>query len=137
MVLEHMDDPVSEVKQIYRVLKHNGVLFVEVPNMDSFMLRSASCYFQLRKKDWSPLLSPLHYPYHCYGYNFSSLKYLLKECGFKIKKSFKSDIGLRGMRYGRPAAGFEKFLCRAAACAGGLLGAGDILKIIAVKEDGV
>jgi len=45
MVLEHLDEPKSTLIEINRVLKNNGFLFIEAPNMDSLMLKLAALYF--------------------------------------------------------------------------------------------
>jgi SAM-dependent methyltransferase len=133
MVLEHLDSPKATLLEIRRVLKDNGFLFIEVPNMDSWMLKLATLYFRLNKKGWSPLLSPLHHPFHCYGYNMFSLRSLLKNAGFRIKRFIISDTHLRGM-YLRPSVStLEKKLCRIAGRIASFIGKGDVLMAIATK----
>jgi len=133
MVLEHVDDPKQLLSEIRRILKPKGLLFIEVPNTDSFMLKAAALYFRLKGKNWSPLLSPLHYPFHCYGYNISSLKHLLAKQDFNMKKLLVNDSSLRGFRPDSGGAGFEKTMRNAAARMGNLLGKGDVLMVIAER----
>lgn len=134
MVLEHLDNPKATIAQVNKLLKKGGILFIEVPNMDSLMLKFASIYFRLKKKEWSPFLSPLHYPYHCYGYNVSSLRYLLESFNFEIKKVLVTSITLRGMRHRSSVGLFERMSCRLLSEFCGFLGKGDILTVIATKK---
>lgn len=134
MVLEHLDDPVNALLGIRKLLKDNGMLFIEVPNTDSWMLKLATIYFRLNKKEWSPLLSPLHHPFHCYGYNMSSLGCILKNTGFKIKKFIITDTHLRGIRGGLSTNNLEKTFCKIISRLAGFIGKGDVLIVVAVKH---
>lgn len=134
MVLEHLDDPKGALSDIKTVLRTNGILFIEVPNMDSWMLKLATLYFRLNKKEWSPLLSPLHHPFHCYGYNKASLRRLLEDAGFIIKKLIITDTRLRGVRSSPLASSMENRFCRITGRIAGFMGRGDVLKVIAVKR---
>lgn len=52
-VLEHLNDPLRSIKSALRLLKINGLMIVEVPN-----LRSLG--FQMFKSRWQPLEIPTH-----------------------------------------------------------------------------
>ena len=52
-VLEHIDEPVPSVKKAMQLLKPNGILVLEVPNIESVS-------FKLFKKAWYPLDIPVH-----------------------------------------------------------------------------
>ena len=134
MVLEHIDNPKGLIAGVKRILKAKGILFIEVPNMDSLMLKAAVLYFRLRGRDWSPLLSPLHYPFHCYGYNISSLRRLLAMRGFTIKRVVIRDSSLRGFRSDTGGRTLEKLGRNVAARLCGFLGRGDVLMAVAQKE---
>ena len=136
MVLEHLDNPKTTIKEIKRILKEGGVLFIEVPNTDSLMLKLASFYFKFTGRGWSPLISPLHYPYHRYGYNIKSLRYLLNSFNFKIKKAILSESNLRGIRFNPSTNNLEKNLCKVTTKISACIGQGDILKVIAIKNNG-
>ena len=130
MVLEHVHAPHDLFGDISRLLKPDGILFVEVPNMDSFMLACARFYFRLRKLDWSPLLSPLHPPYHCYGYNKKSLAKLAGQHGFKPKKVMITDTRWRGFRPEGGHLRFEKWVRNATTGFSYFIGRGDVLLMI-------
>jgi len=74
-VLEHVENPTKNIKEVYRILKRGGNFIIAVPNKRSL------AYFLL-KKDWYQLDTPRHVN------NFSDelLKKNLEKEGFKIDK---------------------------------------------------
>jgi len=134
MALEHVDEPQDFLKEISRVLRKKGLLFVEVPNTDSLMLKIASLYFKIKGRNWSPLLSPLHHPFHSYGYNPRSIKFLLDSRNFKIDKLLICDSALRGFRTDSGGQCLENIFRNFVTKLGGFFGKGDVLMVIAKKE---
>jgi len=72
-VIEHFSNPNEELKEIYRVLKDDGTLFISTPNIDSFE-------FKIAKEEWYGLSIPLH----LYLYSPKTIAMLLKKNGFRI-----------------------------------------------------
>lgn len=70
--LEHFFDPISVLEKIYYILKDNGILFLNVPNVKSIS-------FKFIGKEWA-IISPLE---HISYFSATSLKILLEEIGFK------------------------------------------------------
>lgn len=83
-VLEHVDDPHALLKIISPFIAPGGVLFVEVPNTGSLLLKAADIYFRMIGLKWSSRLSPLHPPFHKYGYSKKSLRYLFNKSGYEV-----------------------------------------------------
>lgn len=133
MVLEHVDNPQAVMLRVKGLLKKRGILFIEVPNTDSLLLGLIKLYYRIRGRNWSPLLSPLHYPYHSYGYNRSSVKFLLEANGFKLNKIITTGIGLRGFRPKGKLSGLKNAMMNFLSALSGLAGKGDIL--IAIGEN--
>jgi len=79
-VLEHLHNPLESLKKVSSLLKTNGVAIVRLPNIDSLE-------FRLLKNDWRFIDAPNH----LYHFSPQTLKKLLKESGFKIRK-FKFDF---------------------------------------------
>jgi SAM-dependent methyltransferase len=135
--LEHVDDPNGLLQAVHRVLADGGILFIEVPNLESFMMDAIRLYFRLRKRDWSPLLSPLHWPYHCYGYSLNTLRYLCQRNGFRMVKANTVDLGPRGFRENRNVDRWEQQLRATMMKLGGLVGRGDVLMVWCRKTSSV
>lgn len=134
MVLEHVDEPSKLMSEVNRLLKKGGLLYIEVPNTASLFLKLIKIYYILKGRQWSPLLSPLHYPYHCYGYNKSCLKLLCDSNGFDIKKIIISAIGLRGLRPHARLSRFKKAAINLVTDIFGCINQGDILIVVGVKR---
>ena len=83
-VLEHVDAPESLLRVAAGFLRPNGVLFIEVPNSDSYLLAAADAYFRLKGLRWSSRLSPLHPPFHRFGFTPRSLKFLLDRAEYHV-----------------------------------------------------
>ena len=80
-VLEHMLDPRHTLEQIYGLLRPNGVLFVEVPNIDCLSFR---------------ILGKRHRHFaehHFIFFTAKTLTVLLSQCGFRVvSMSFPSRV---------------------------------------------
>lgn len=71
-VLEHTTDPKKVLIECNRVLKQNGLLIVNYPDINSMIAR-------LMGKKWVFLLSV-----HLYYFTFETINKMLEECGFKV-----------------------------------------------------
>ncbi len=71
-VLEHLHDPVGALREVYRLLRPGGRLWIVVPNLEG---ASNPIW-----KENSRLLEP---PRHLVMFDVNSLKRLFLECGFK------------------------------------------------------
>jgi ubiquinone/menaquinone biosynthesis C-methylase UbiE len=84
-ILEHVDDPISLLKEIYRVLKPNGIGFLIVPNEDSLINDTKQILYTLMlRKDEYGRIKPFVPPYHINGFNPKSLKYAIESVGLRM-----------------------------------------------------
>jgi len=100
-VLEHVQNPIDLLRSVRSLLKPDGMIFVEVPNCDSYFLRFVEAYYRARHLNWSPRLSPFHAPFHRMGYTPRSLRFALSGGGYAATESgtfagFDRDCGLGG-----------------------------------------
>jgi len=72
-VLEHLDNPTAVLAKVHKLLKPNGILFVDVPN-------AGGLGSKILGKHW-PYLLPLE---HKHQFTKESLTKLLKDNGFRI-----------------------------------------------------
>lgn len=80
-VIEHVIDPKFLLKEIYRVLKKNGILIISTPN-----IRFSDHMYQLVVKGIFPktsLDSALYDGGHIHFFTYNDMHILLKESGFK------------------------------------------------------
>jgi SAM-dependent methyltransferase len=75
-VLEHLDAPEEVLREIYRILKPDGFLVLEVPNLASLQAR-------IFGKHWFHL----DIPRHLYHFTIEGLSYLLMRIGFAITRT--------------------------------------------------
>lgn len=71
-VLEHTANPIEFCRNISSVIKKNGCLIVEVPNVEELMIETCPAY-----NDFYWIRAHLHY------FNNKTLNYVLKKAGFK------------------------------------------------------
>lgn len=71
-VIEHLDKPVQALKIYKSLLKRGGTLFIEVPNVDSWVFKIFG-----NKYTW------LRIPDHLYYYSPYTIKELLKRSGYR------------------------------------------------------
>ncbi len=71
-VLEHVTDPMAELKEAFRVLRKGGEILIWIHNFDSMFRRVFG-------KDWFPYEVPRHF----WHFNPIGISTLMKECGFR------------------------------------------------------
>ncbi|MEJ7848408.1 MAG: class I SAM-dependent methyltransferase [Pyrinomonadaceae bacterium] len=86
-VLEHIEEPHDLLEALKEFLNDDGVIYIEVPNTKSLTSKIIDAYFRFKGLEWSSRLSPLHPPFHKYGYNLKSLRYLIKKHNYKVVSS--------------------------------------------------
>jgi ubiquinone/menaquinone biosynthesis C-methylase UbiE len=75
--LEHLHDPMGALRESYRVLKHDGLIIITVPNIESYE-------FMLLKEKWPHL----DVPRHLYQWSASTLTQALKKTKFRKIRLF-------------------------------------------------
>jgi len=75
-VLEHVPDPVVELKQLHNLLSPTGILLIALPNIESFDSR-------LYRSCWVALDAPRH----LWHFSPKPLKQLAEKCGFCLTRS--------------------------------------------------
>jgi 2-polyprenyl-3-methyl-5-hydroxy-6-metoxy-1,4-benzoquinol methylase len=71
-VIEHVEDPQKQMKEVKRILKPNGHIIVVTPNLESL-------WSKILKSNWTNLKEE-----HIFYFTPSSLKFLIKKSGFEI-----------------------------------------------------
>lgn len=103
-VLEHVARPLDLLDLLRHYQRSGGVLFVEVPNVDANLARATDLWFRLRGRDWSCRLSPVHPPFHSYGYTPRSLRWALERSGWDVLEMTTRSGRDRGISKRHPLA---------------------------------
>lgn len=86
-IIEHIINPSEYMKELNRIMKAGGVIYVGVPNEDSFYNSVKKLMnFILLKRKFSSRLKPFVSPYHVGGFNRTSIKFLFKKENFYVHK---------------------------------------------------
>ncbi|MDP3142919.1 MAG: class I SAM-dependent methyltransferase [Candidatus Omnitrophota bacterium] len=80
-VLEHLSNPSAALREIYRILKDDGLLCIRVPNIDSLE-------FRIFKERWLAIDAPRH----LFHFQTRTIKKILEKCGFKYSKITSSSL---------------------------------------------
>jgi SAM-dependent methyltransferase len=97
-VLEHLPDPLSTLREVHRILPAGGLLVLGVPSQtNSLFSRFGFQIFSAIGKRANVALPP----YHLFEYRPASLRFLLRECGFRVAELTQgmiapNRINLRG-----------------------------------------
>jgi SAM-dependent methyltransferase len=132
-VFEHVERPHELLENLKKFLKDDGVVYFEVPNTQSVTMKLIDSYFRLRGKNWSGRLSPLHPPFHKYGYNPKSLSFILKKHGWNTLKIATFSAFSRSFSQNLQTAGLRNYAFKSAVRAFDLLGNRDMLAFVVKK----
>lgn len=83
-VLAHVHEPVQILREIRRVIRTGGVLYVDTNNEAGLYFTIGNLAQRLRRRNWTINLSPTFEPYHLLGFTPRSLRYALESTGFSI-----------------------------------------------------
>lgn len=79
-VLEHVVNPIDELREINRIIKSSGLLCIGTPNVDGFYPKCQKFYRKIGGATWD-YLNP---PFHFYGFNKENLVKLVGKAGFRV-----------------------------------------------------
>ncbi len=82
-VIEHINTPHQELKNIYSLLRKGGLFYLTTPNFN--------CYLRYQVKD---KFSVIHYPEHLSYYSPTTLNDVMKRNGFKKIKTLTTGISI-------------------------------------------
>ena len=83
-VLEHVHQPHELIALLRTYMKEDGLLLIEVPNTEGFLMKVIDVFYRIRGLQWSSRLSPYHPPFHRYGYAKRSITRLLHQHGLDV-----------------------------------------------------
>ncbi len=83
-VLEHVLNPLEHLREIKRILKPGGIVYIGVPNEDSLFNDVKKLAYRFSgRKDISVKIKPFDSPYHVIGFNKKSIKRIVQNSGLE------------------------------------------------------
>lgn len=132
-VFEHIEHPHELLDNLKDFLNENGIIYLEVPNTQSVTTKLMDFYFRFRGRNWSSRLSPLHPPFHKYGYNPKSLSFILKKHGYKTVKTATFSAFSRRFSQNLQTVNLRNYAFKSAVRTVDLLGNRDMLAFVVKK----
>ncbi len=83
-VLEHVQDPASMIRTCAALLDPGGILYLDIPNESHLLAQVVRSANRIRRSPAVIQLSPTFPPYHVFGFNPRSIRYLLDAFDFAI-----------------------------------------------------
>ena len=84
-VLEHLINPNEYLKELNRIMKKNGILYIGIPNENSLFDNFRQIIFKfIGKSRYSAKLKPFAPPFHVSGFTKKSLGIISSQTGFSI-----------------------------------------------------
>jgi len=134
-VLEHLANPNHTLQIVHKILKKDGYLFVQTPNIDGLFARVSYRLRNLLKEWYHP--EP---PYHLFQYGVKTISRILNNNGFEVVDCllFHASMG-RKFKLSRkiitsPRSLLYVILLLPTEFLARLVGSGDMLTVVAKKE---
>lgn len=86
-VIEHINNPIEEVKNIHSILRKGGLFYLTTPNFNALERRILKANYNV-----------IEYPEHLSYYTPKTLNYLLTRNGFKKKKILTTGVSLTRLK---------------------------------------
>lgn len=132
-VIEHVSDPVSELEEVFRILRPGGVLIITTPNVAGLPQRVVGGKRFLFGQDWCPIDGV---PWHLYGFTRSTLRRCVEKAGFQFRSVEWLEPSLLSTNIGAGSSEAKRLGLRLVGEASKLLRMSDRIALFAQKGSG-
>lgn len=81
-VIEHLRDPVGDLRVMHQLLKPNGVLVVVTPNVEGLPVRAIGLKRRIFRQPWCPIDD---LPWHLWGFTRRTISGVIVRAGYKVE----------------------------------------------------
>jgi SAM-dependent methyltransferase len=81
-VIEHMPEPLEELRRAHGLLRPGGVLVLTTPSVTGLPQRIAKLKRAVKRQPWCPIDDV---PWHLWGFSRTSLSYCVKKAGLAVR----------------------------------------------------
>jgi SAM-dependent methyltransferase len=81
-VIEHISDPVAELREVLRVLKPGGILVMTTPNAAGLMQKIVGTKRKMFGQPWCPIDDV---PWHLWGFAPRTIRLCMEKAGFHVE----------------------------------------------------
>ena len=85
-VIEHLYEPAETVRELSRVVKPGGLVYLSTPNEESIYQSLGNLYYKARGRDWVVNLCPTWNLYHIHGFSPRLLRRVLEGNDFAVEE---------------------------------------------------
>lgn len=100
--IEHMEDPLANLREVRRLLKPDGIVILDTPNEAALLRAIARLLHRLSLGTFQYPVRKIYHQYHLYYYNRETIGRLLEAAGFTVLSITKNTIPIvkaRGSRW--------------------------------------
>jgi len=129
-VIEHVEDPVADLRAALRIMRPGGVLVLATPNVQGLPQRLVKTKRNIMRQPWCPIDDV---PWHLWGFTRESLKLCVEKAGFIVKKISWLEPSPLSTNLGAGSSTLKRAILMAVAEASKRLGMSDRMVLFALK----
>lgn len=129
-VIEHVPDPLEELREIWRILQPGGFLIITTPDANGLPQRIVKTKRMLFRQRFCPIDDV---PWHLWGFTPVSLQLLVEKAGFAVREIWPLVPSLRSTNQTAGSSAWKKSLLHVLSDASQLLKMSDRMALLAQK----
>jgi SAM-dependent methyltransferase len=131
-VIEHVEDPVADLKAALRIMRPGGELVLVTPNVRGLLQRVIKTKRNIMRQPWCPIDDV---PWHLWGFTRASLSLCVEKAGFTVNKISWLEPSPLSTNLGAGTSAVKRAFLVAVAEASKWLGMSDRMVLFARKPE--